>query len=202
MDEGGHRGHPVVKKQVYVEGGAPGKLAKQCRVAFGTFLENAGVARETFQVVACGSRGDAYGKFSRDARKRLPAILLVDAEGPVRTATAWQHLQATDGWQRPPGAADDQCHLMVQVMESWFLADVDALESFYRQPIQRQALPKNPNVEAIPKQDVLDGLEGATRRTTKGRYVKAHAFDLLVALDPAKVTSASPHAERLIQALA
>ena len=128
-------------------------------------------------------------------------MLLVDAEGPVRAATAWQHLQTSDGWQRPSGAADDQCHLMVEVMESWFLADASALASFYGQSFQGRALPKNPNVEAIPKQDVLDGLEGATRSTTKGRYVKAHAFDLLAALDPAKVTSASHYADRLIQAL-
>ena len=171
-------------------------------MAFGTFLEKAGSARETFQVIACGGRGDAYGKFSRDAQKGLPAILLVDSEGPVTAHSPWQHLQATDGWQRPSGVTDDQCHLMVEVMESWFVADSGALASFYGQGFQGQALPATTNVEQIPKKDVLNGLQRATRNTAKGTYAKGrHAFNILETLDPTKVRSASHYAERLIQAL-
>lgn len=199
MDERSRWGHPVVKKQVYVEGGSRGRLAKQCRIALSTFLNKAGVARQSFQIVACGSRGDAYAKFSVDAGKGRPAILLVDAENPVTALSPWQHLQAIDGWGRPSGAMDDQCHLMVQIMESWFLADTDVLQSFYGRDFARQSLPAGQDIEAIPKQDVLDGLDQATRYTTKGRYKKAHSFELLQMLDPSKVRKRSPHVERFIQ---
>ncbi len=87
-------------------------------------------------------------------------------------------------------------------MESWFLADADAVESYYGRGFRRQALPQNPNVEQVPTQDVLRGLGGATRRTPKGRYSKGkHAFELLERIDPAKVRAASPYADRFIGAI-
>ena len=90
---------------------------------------------------------------------------------------------------------------MVEVMESWFLADPDTLESFYGQGFRRNALPANPNIEGVFKQDVFNGLGQATRDTKKSSYNKgAHSFDILAELDPAKVRGASPHAERLIRA--
>ena len=187
---------------LFVEGGAKGNLAKQCRGAFGSFLQKAGVARQGFQVIACGSRGDAYSKFGSAVRKGQAAILLVDAESPVTAAGPWQHLRQSDRWNRPRGATDDQCHLMVQIMESWFLADADALESYYGQGFRKQALPGNPNVEQVPKQDVLDGLDRSARNTRKRNYSKGKdGFEILASLDPAKVRSASTYAERFINAL-
>lgn len=191
-----------MKTHVFVEGGAQGRPARQLRIAFGSFIAKAGVERQRFQVIACGSRGDAYNKFNGEVSKGLPAILLVDAESSVTAPGPWQHLRASDGWVRPRGATDDQCHLMVQVMESWFLADADAVESYYGRGFRRQALPQNPNVEQVPTQDVLRGLGGATRRTPKGRYSKGkHAFELLERIDPAKVRAASPYADRFIGAI-
>ena len=91
---------------------------------------------------------------------------------------------------------------MVQVMESWFLADVDALEAFYGRGFHKQALPRNPNVEQVPKQDVLRGLAQAASGTRKGSYGKSsHSFGILAELDPAKVRNASLHAERFLSAL-
>ncbi len=92
---------------------------------------------------------------------------------------------------------------MVQVMESWFLADRKALANFYRQGFRPNALPGNPRqIERIPKNAVEDGLDRATRNTTKGRYHKGqHSFEILASLDPAKVTAASPHARRFVQTL-
>ena len=92
---------------------------------------------------------------------------------------------------------------MVQVMESWFLADRQALSNFYRQRFRPHALPGNPRqIERISKSDVEDGLERATRATAKGRYHKGrHSFAILASLDPAKVTAASPHARRFVQTL-
>ena len=188
--------------QVFVEGGARGSLAKQCRAAFGLFLQKAGVSRQSTQVTACGSRGDAYGKFSRAVSRGQPAMLLVDAEAPVTAQGPWQHLSGNDTWNRPSGATDDQCHLMVQIMESWFLADADAVESYYGSGFRKQNLSRNPNVEQVPKQDVLSGLDRATRNTRKGRYNKGkHGFEILDRLDPDKVRAASPYANRFLGTL-
>ena len=133
-------------------------------------------------------------------------MLLVDAEGPVTApATAaqpWQHLQARDGWQRPPGATDDQCHLMVQMMESWFLTDAQAVSDYYGQGFHAGSLPQNPRIEQVARRDVEDGLNRATRNTGKGNYNKGRdSFEVLARLDPAKVTNASPYAKRLIDTL-
>ena len=129
-------------------------------------------------------------------------MLLVDAEEEVTASGAWDHLRSRDNWRRPPDASNDQCHLMVQVMESWFLADRPALETFYGQDFRSNALPGNPNIEQIPKQDVFNRLNRASRDTRKGAYDKGkHSFDILASLDPTKVTAASPHAARFVQAL-
>ena len=129
-------------------------------------------------------------------------MLLVDAEGQVTASGPWDHLKSLDGLERPEGATDDQCHLMVQIMESWFLADRRALTSFFRQGIRESALPGQSQIERIPKDDVLSALSRATRQSQKGRYDKgAHSFDLLGALDPATVASASPHCKRFLDVL-
>ena len=192
----------MVNSKLYVEGGGRRALNRECRKAFGAFLANAGIAPGRVEVEACGPRGDAYRTFGADAHRGLRAILLVDAEGPVTVQSPWQHLQANDGWSRPQGAKDSQCHLMVQLMESWFLADRGALEGFYGQGYRSNVLSPGQNVEHIPKQDVLDGLNQAARNTKKGSYKKgAHSYKILAMLDPAKVKGASHYADRLIRAL-
>jgi hypothetical protein len=83
----------------------------------------------------CGSREEAYGMFRRriDNDPSGHVFLLVDAEGAVSSPPApREHLSQGDGWDLS-SATDEQCHLMAQVMESWFLADPDALERFYGQ---------------------------------------------------------------------
>ena len=89
---------------------------------------------------------------------------------------------------------------MVRVMESWFLADRDALQSFYGPAFRTQDLSPNPAIEHISKPDVLDGLAKATRYT-KSYKKGTDSFQILERLDPAKVRAASPYADRLMQAL-
>ena len=152
--------------------------------------------------IRCGSREMAFKDFKKAVREGEDAMLLVDAEEPVRSRGPWQHLKSTDNWNQPRGATNDQCHLMVQVMESWFLADPEALESYYGQAFQRAALPKNPKVEEVPKQEVERRLKRATRQTSKGEYSKGkHSFEILAELDPAKVRQRSSHAERFLSTL-
>ena len=192
-------------KSVYVEGGGSSKdLKTACRKGFSNFVQRAGLAGNMPRIVACGPRGDAYNSFKiAHAQKSADAILLVDSEVPVTASGPWQHLKSSDGWDCPSGTTDDQCHLMVQVMESWFLADKDALASFYGQGFKSQALrAANPNIEQAPKQDVLNRLAQATRDTGKGSYKKGSiSFEILGMLDPEKVRNASPYAHSFLSAL-
>ena len=204
MDPGRDRGDALVSIRLYVEGGGDSKKLKiACRKGFSQFLEKAGLAGRMPRIVACGGRENAYESFkTAQGTGDGQPMLLVDAEGPVLAAGPWQHLGARDGWNCPGGSTDHQCHLMVQVMESWFLADRNALTSFYGGRFKENALPGHRNIEQVPKQDVLRGLEDATRRTRKGPYSKgAHSFDLLGSLDPGRVEGAVAYAKRFLDAL-
>ena len=88
------------------------------------------------------------------------------------------------------------------MMESWFHADKDALEGYYRSGFRKAALKPNPNVEEIAKQDLIDGLKAATKETTKGKYHKTkHAPAILQSISPALVRKSAPNCERLFSEL-
>ena len=192
--------------KVYVEGGGDqAPLKRKCREGFAKFFGKTALAEAMPRFIACGGRRRAYEKFRsalRNAGDGDVIVLLVDSEGPVARARPWQHLHERDGWAKPDNAAENSVHLMVQVMESWFLADKAALARFYGNGFRAPALPADPVIEEIPKQDVLDGLNNAARGCTKAKYDKGrHSFDLLGIVDPELVTKASPHAHRLLEAL-
>lgn len=191
--------------RIYVEGGSQGSIKSDCRKAFRSFFEKV-VAPGSFKVIASGSRGDAFKDFCAALKTNQSdyIVLLVDSEEAV-TTDPWQHLSARkeDKWHRPAGAHDDQAHLMVQVMESWFLANPEILARYYGQEFLASSLPDQPNVELVPKQAVYDALRHATRKTQKGEYHETrHGFDLLEQIDPARVRAAAHHAERLFTVLA
>ena len=94
---------------------------------------------------------------------------------------------------------------MVQVMESWFLADRETLASFFGQGFSANQLPAAANpIDGIAKTQVYRSLANATKNCkTKVPYGKGeHPFKLLGRIDPAKVTSASGWAKRFVDALA
>lgn len=194
--------------KVYVEGGGSGRdLRTRCREGFSEFFARRGLEGRRPKVVACGSRGDAFREFCiacRKARDTSVPILLVDSEGAVAAgASAWAHLKAQDGWDKPEEATDNSAHLMVQCMEAWLLADAECLAAFFGQGFNRNALPRRTDVEAIPKNDLLNGLKNATRGCkSKGGYSKGrHSFSILKEVDPELVTRVSPRAQSLIDAL-
>jgi hypothetical protein len=92
---------------------------------------------------------------------------------------------------------------MIQCMEAWFLADKDALERYFGQGFNRNALPDRTDVENISKSQIYQGLKNATRHSrTKGEYDKGgHSFNLLGIINPELVKNASPHVKRLINTL-
>lgn len=194
--------------KIYVEGGGESnKLRTECRQGFRKFFANAGLTGNMPAVVSCGSRSEAYDSF-RTALKRpkentLP-LLLVDSEDAYSSSsTPWNHLKARDNWDRPKGATDDHVYLMVECMESWFLADRECLKEYFGQGFREKSLPGNPKVETVPKKTVFDSLKTATRDSnTKGEYGKGkHSFEILGRIDPPTVRNAAPNADRLLKKL-
>lgn len=156
-----------------------------------------------FDIIPSGSRDETYKDFVRGVRSHPNSfvIVLVDSEDAVTAKSALEFLQASTTWAFRD-VRDAQCHLMVQVMESWFLADMEALVKYYGPKLQRATLPNNPNVEQVAKSDVLGGLTGATKHTRKGRYHKTkHAAALLSAVSPEKVIRAAPFCKNLFSVI-
>ena len=97
---------------------------------------------------------------------------------------------------------DVAIHLMTQTMETWILADSEALADYYGQNFSRNALPKSNDLERVSKVDVEQALKQATRKTQKGTYHKIeHAGDLLELIDPEKARKKCRHCARLFSVL-
>ncbi len=197
----------MVGIRVYVEGGGDNHpTITKCRYGFSEFLRKVMPPMTMPRIIACGGRKQAFDRFCT-AIDKYPdnfCLLIVDSEGPVTDGEApWTFLRRNDQWAAPDDATDQQVHLMVQMMETWFLADKPALEKFYGQGFHRGSLPARTDIENIPKTDVLRGLEQATRHTrTKGVYRKSHGFELLALISPKSVAQVSPdHAGRLFRTL-
>ena len=200
----------VSEIRIYIEGGGDGAYGKaQIRQGFSEFFRDTkALARRKrigWLIIACGSRNATFDSFQRALKTHPDAfnVLLVDSEGPVDARhPLWQHLQARDGWLKPHDCSDEQCHLMVQAMEAWFVADLDALRRYYGRDLNESALPRHPRVEEIDRHRLADALDAATRHTNKRHYNKIeHARDLLRDIDAAKVRNAAPYCERLFEVL-
>lgn len=198
---------------VYVEGGGKGKdLPIRCQEGFHKFIAAAGVQNKP-RVVACGTRRNAYDRYCTAIQNNQAALLLVDSEAPVHEHhqpsrevpngwKPWAHLLQCDGWKQPPNSEDEHCHLMVQMMEHWFLADPEALSVVFKDGFNENALPKTRPLEAISKDDLTKGLNKAIKGTAAKEYDKGrHSFDVLGKTNPIKVTAASPWAKRFIDVL-
>jgi hypothetical protein len=202
--------------KLHVEGGGDTtELRGACREGFRTFISKAGMIKRP-RIVACGSRRDAFESYCTAIASGEEALLLVDSEAPVEAEyhqggeadqwLPWPHLKNRpgDGRDKPAGQPDSDCHLMVECMESWFLADRATLSRFFGQGFEMNQLPAPTRpIEELPKTLVYSSLASATRNCkTKDQYGKgAHSFKLLAQISPESVTSASPWAKRFIDEL-
>ncbi len=111
-------------------------------------------------------------------------VLLLDSEDPLEAEVRKRSLESCD---------TESIFWMVRVMESWFLADLDALETYNGNRVHG-----NPSVEEIPKEDVLQRL----KRVSNGKYHKVkHGAKLLELIDPSKVRKAAPNCERMFRVI-
>jgi hypothetical protein len=191
----------MVKITIYIEGGGDTRRQQaSCRRGFSDFFEKLNIKAN---IVACGGRQFAYDNFCIKLKKlnsNEHCLLLVDSEAPVATTTKWQHvfLRQGDGWKKPNNATEEHLHFMTECMESWFMADKQALATYYGKNFNKNALSKNTNIENISKQDLYDTLKKATRNTTKGSYSKGeHSFEILRKIDAKRVVICSPSAKKL-----
>lgn len=156
------------------------------------------------RIVAGGGRQQAYEKFKRVISQGQTAYLLVDSEAPVEQShrqDPWKHLKERDGWDKPHGATTDQCHLMVQLLEAWFLADPSSVADYFGQGFNAQKLGNSPDIEVVAKPDVYERMRLATKDTRKGSYDKGRdTSEVLGRLDAGKVSGRSYFAKRFIDA--
>ncbi len=157
------------------------------------------------RVVRGGTRSRTFDLFSKAIKNpgpnRIP-LLLVDSEDAVQKEySVWKHLQERDDWKQPSGAGDGHAFLMVQVMETWFLADRAALREYFGAQFRENAFRQWPRLEDVPKATVLDTLKHATASCPKPYAKGKVSFELLARVDPNRVGAACPHAKALLDRL-
>ena len=160
-------------------------------------LELARKYRVDLRFIAAEDGPTAYEKALRSNSKAVN-ILLKDSEEPlprdVRVLCRRRGIKPS---------REKSVFWMVQSMESWFLADPEAVERYFNdQKFSRKALRNTADVEKIPKTDVFQRLRDATAKTKKGVYSKTgHAQHLLGQLDPKLVQQRAPNCARFFAAL-
>jgi hypothetical protein len=196
----------VKEIRIYIEGGGKSDTKAAIREGFSNFLQPlCDLARKRgirWSITACGSRTSAFETFKTAVETYPDAflVLLVDSEVPV-VGGRWKHLQETDGW-RSGKLPDDHCHLMVQTVEAWLLADPETLTGYYGQHFRGNVLPGPLDVETIPKEQLLERLKRATEKTQKGPYAKIrHCADLLGRLNRDRVRERAGHCDLLFRTL-
>ena len=197
---------------MYVEGGGNKATDSDCRRAFRALLTEAGFRGRLPRVSPCGPRKEAFDDF-RTALNNSTGddypILLVDSEDPVAEANypnadpsgAWKHLTERDGWTRPDRAEDHQAQLMVTSMETWLLADRQAIAAHFPN-MNTNILPPDTELEDRRRQDMLRILQDATRPSSKGEYSKGRdSFALLAQVNPDSLKNRLPHFRRFMETL-
>ncbi len=197
----------VSEIRIYVEGGGSSNSTRsELRRGYHHFLrelyEKARSNRIRCQTVVCGPRENAYKLFCYALSTYPDAfnVLLVDAETAVKT-NPWQHLEQHEGWDRK-GTSEEQCHLMVQAMEAWFMADPHAVRQYFGNGFYINRLPGTKNVENIPKADLEGYLHAAAKKTNKKGYSKIRdGAALLTKVRSEYVCQNAKHCKRLFDTI-
>tara|TARA_R110002049_G_scaffold66203_2_gene173056 strand:+ start:478 stop:1179 length:702 start_codon:yes stop_codon:yes gene_type:complete len=218
---------------IYLEGGGPNaETLTPFRQGMSTFLkplvDAAREKRVRWKVIPCGGRAEALKAF-KSALKTDPEVfnvLLVDAEEPVSDLTKpWDHLKARKGdeWVKPVKATNNHCHMMIVTMETWFLADAEALKNLFKNTngFDASAFPKMPADPAPPKEGQQapppkastfleskskTAVNAILKKAFKGTAAKEYrkiddGTRMLAVIDPEKVRKYCPSANRLFKTL-
>ncbi|MDR3689991.1 MAG: DUF4276 family protein [Fimbriimonas sp.] len=180
-------------------------LRSQCRQGFHKFAEAAGVRGVGF--VSRGGRNEAHSAFCTALSERemdSVVLLLVDSEEAIPEGLSnWEHLASRhdNELRRPEGASEENLFLMVQCMETWFIADVDCLKQRFGHGFKTTPFKEWPEFEAVPKATVFDVLDRATADCETSYAKGSTSFEILGLISPERVITKCPNAARLLDRL-
>lgn len=192
--------------KLFVEGGGDHNpsLAADLRKGFSLFLSKAGFAGFMPRIIACGGRATAFHDFTVAVENGEDAMLLVDSEDLVSDGICPRtFLTNRDACLFPKDSNDNQYGLMVTCMESWFLADVESVETYYGKGFHAKELHTlEAKPEQVDRKKVYAALQKVAGTTKKGNYDKGRdSFKILATLDPKKVIAKSPWAKEFLNNL-
>jgi hypothetical protein len=179
----------MVSVTIFVEGGGDSKeLKSRCREGFSKLIKKLGFVGHMPSIIACGGRNDTYNMFNTamiSAGYDEYPILLVDSEDPISSDRPWDHLYVRDRWDRPVGANDDQAQMMVTCMETWIMADHEALHRVFGSCLREGTLISANNLEERSRQELLEALKSATNNCgiNKGYDKGKRSFQILAELN-------------------
>lgn len=187
---------------IYLEGGGDSnELHRRCREGFRKLLEKTLPGVPKPKLAACGGRAAAFNDF-KTALRRAGANdfvgLLIDSEDPLADIeTTWSHLQQRDGWAKPRIATDRQVLFMATCMETWIVADITTLRTYYLQGFQERTLPALDNLEERSRDEIQSALARATHNCTNAYTKGKRSFAVLAQLNPAVLESRLPSFARM-----
>jgi hypothetical protein len=205
----------MVTVTVLVEGaGESLALRSIAKKKLGELLKKLPLARQP-RIEFQGTRRAAFDRLEIELRK--PAkdrvfILLVDSEEPFTESSdpnekhhRWAHVRnrSGDNWERPDIATDEHLHFMATAMETWIIADKEAIRSRFPKDFRENAIKDVRDWEQRSKEHVKELLRLATgERLGKGRFEKGEvSFELLGRINPQTLRKNCPHADRFFSAL-
>ena len=193
------------KIKIYIEGGG-GILNSQLRKAFVSLMKRYGIRTDLFNVVASGSRTKIYKDFSKIFQNSL-SIVLLDSEKEIpynKKKCKWDFLCKNENWNKPKNATEDNLFFMAACMESWIVADEDALQEFYGRCF-RSNLPRAKDLSTVTKDDIMNALEKSTKECGKEKQYnknnKKDSFKILEKVDVAKITKRNIYAKDFFEFL-
>jgi hypothetical protein len=181
--------------QIIFEGGHRGN--EQHKRGLKEFLDKVSPDGHKIKVVLGFGRVQAAGSFLDRVKKGANAFLLIDAEGPLTA----QSISTVIGPEL--AAYRDRVFFMVQVMESWFIADSNALVDVRNAKLSMLTDELNRyggNIEGISKPHAQALFAKATDpHLCSAENGKGLRLSYLAKIDPEKLRKASPEAARLIR---
>ncbi len=188
----------------YIEGGESKEDQIRCREGFRKLLEKSGFTGKMPRLSACGGRESAFDDFKTAHARRKPddfIAMLIDSEDPITDIEkTWDHLKIRDNWDRPTGAEDKHVLLMTTCMESWIVADREALREHYGHKLKENVLPPLVNLENRNRHDLHKSLVRATRDCSNAYTKGKRSFVVLGTLTPSALNSL-PSFARVIRIL-
>jgi hypothetical protein len=181
-----------VNKTIYIEGGGDSKeLHTRCRKGFRTLLENSGFKGNMPKLVSCGGRESAFQDFQIAHKNKSTSdyvAMLIDSEDPLKDLdTTWNYLKLREGWDKPHGSENEQVLFMTTCMETWIVADRDALIKHYGSKLQESALPPLVKLESKSRHEIQDSLSHATRNCSNTYKKGKESFIMFEKLSPDKL---------------